>query len=223
MTDDSERAVEEVSGRRATRIAKWAVEGLWWLGVLVVVGLVGWLLVSPVAMGAYGLTPELGVDVSVSQGLTSGDTTLPASGDMLAGPARLEWRAERAHLEAETVSWWFQLLSIGLMLPIVAGVLWGIGTLRSFLSDVRAGRVFTDANARRFYRLAWLVVGLGVAGPLVDYARGWTYLELAGVSGPVGPAASWSLGPLLLGALLLVLAASWRYGVELQRELDLTV
>lgn len=223
MTFESGRAMEDVSGRRATRIAKWAVEALWWLGVLVAAGLLGWLVISPVAMVAYGVTPEVGVDVSVPEHLTAGDTTLTASASTLAGPPRLEWDAERGHLEAETASWWFHFVSIGLMLPLIAGVLWGVGMLRSFLSDVRAGDVFTDANARRLYRLAWLVVALGVAAPVVDYARGWAFLELAEVSGPVGPTASWSIGPFLLGALVLVLAASWRYGVELQREHDLTV
>jgi hypothetical protein len=112
-----------------------------------------------------------------------------------------------------------------LMFPAVAAMLSWVHLLRGILRDVLQARVFTDANARRLSGMGWLLIGICVAMPVLARARSWFVLTRVQVSGadpaPFGPElSSWGL---LSGLLLLSLAYVWKYGVELQRERELTV
>jgi hypothetical protein len=85
--------------------------------------------------------------------------------------------------------------------------------------------VFTSANADRLSKLGWLAIGVAVLAPPLQYWRSWIVLrrlDLDAVSlSPARP--EWFDGSVAYGLLLLVLASAWRYGVELQRDRDLTV
>jgi hypothetical protein len=97
--------------------------------------------------------------------------------------------------------------------------------LRAFLSAVISEEMFTARNARRLSRLGWLLVVVGVAGPQLERLRGalimsqirlshGAQLSLASVDGNT----IW-----VLGVLVLVIAAAWRHGADLQMERELTV
>jgi hypothetical protein len=130
----------------------------------------------------------------------------------------------QTRLEFRTRRWSFFYAANALFLPFMAAMLLGLRLLRSFLADVMAGEVFTPGNAQRLSKLGWLVIALGVAGPRLEYWRGWMVLQRAQLSGAaLSPASTDTTGLWLVGVLVLVLAAAWRYGAELQQERDLTV
>ena len=110
-----------------------------------------------------------------------------------------------------------------LMLSVATAALVGLHWLRAFLRDVTAGQVFTIVNAQRLSRIGWLLIGVAVLrtvvpflfGGLVSfYSPGMILPMLFGIV-----VNTW----LVSGLLLLVIAAAWRYGSELQNERDLTV
>jgi hypothetical protein len=112
-----------------------------------------------------------------------------------------------------------------LAVPGALALLLGVGLLRAMLREVRSGEVFTAENARRVSWIGWLLVVMGFLAPFLENLRTGIILHAAGLTGiALGTAdhqGRWSL--VLPGLLVLVLAAAWRHGVELQQDRDLTV
>jgi hypothetical protein len=132
-----------------------------------------------------------------------------------------------ADVEIETRTWWVFYAANVTTVAMVLAILSMVYLVRAFLSSVIAGEVFTARNARRLSVLGWLLVAVGVAGPQLQRVRAAVILshirELGGVGARLSAADPEGGAIWLLGALVLVLAAAWRYGSELQMERDLTV
>ncbi len=213
---------QSVAGSRATRIAKVAMDGLGLIALLAAVVIAAWLLLSPLLMQKTGVEPAVKVPVAIGSGsvlrtvpLRSPDTLLASHPLLVHGEAELQFR---------TTNWVLQFLVNGVTLLGVAIVLLAIHLVRSFLAEVKAGAVFTLPNARRLSRLGWLLVAVGVGAPILEYWRSSMVLGRAQLEGvALAPAILTGWNPILAGVLVLVLAAAWRYGVELQRDRDLTV
>lgn len=206
-------------GRRATRLAKILVDITWWAGIAGAVFLTALVVLWPLAT-PEGLDPSARVDVSIS------DATVRERLDVAAaGPTavRAELEDVRGSLELHPTRWWLVLLG-----AIVAGLglgatLLAVHLLRSFLKDVLNATVLTATNATRLNRLGWVLVAAGVAWPLLDFAYATVLLRSAQLSGVSLGLSVQSIGTVIPGLLVLVVAATWQYGVELQTDRDLTV
>ena len=212
-------------GKRATRIAKLGMDMAWWVALMFSALLAILFLLSPVLLtNGSGLNT---VGVTVANSDDSGPRTMPLSAPdaALASHVVLEERNPMRRLEFRTTQWrWFLMIN-WVILPAMAALLLGTHLLRSFLADVLEARVFTGANAARLSKFGWLVIAMGIAGPLLDRWRSWMVLNRLHLTGPAlaPPDLDWDTGSVMLGVLLLVLASAWRYGAELQQERDLTV
>jgi hypothetical protein len=208
----------EGTGRRVTRLAKLLADVTWWLVILTALGLI--VFWATAAVGG-GVTPTImAVQVAIPDSaarrmlplvpLDTGIATQPVLKDV-AGT-----------LEFGTSEGWMVLLGGIVVLPALGALLLGLHLLRSFLRDVLAADVFTAMNARRLSRLGWVLVVAGVVLPVLKFlytAFVVQRADLAGVPLRVGMHSSL----IVPGILVLVVAAAWRYGVELQREQELTV
>jgi Protein of unknown function (DUF2975) len=214
----------DVAGTTATRLAKAATDLLWWVALAFSVILVILFLLSPVLLKNDSGVNTVAVQVSFGDPahrtvpLDSPDT--PRASDVV-----LTERDTTHHLEFHTTDWALFVMVNWVFLPLLTALLFGVHLLRSFLADVLAADVFTRRNAGRLSRLGWLAIGLGIAGPALEYWRSSivlarTQLETFALT-PATP--EWEEGSVLSGLLLLVLASAWRYGAELQQERDLTV
>ena len=126
-------------------------------------------------------------------------------------------------LELRPLEWWLVLLGGLVAVPGIAAGLLGLHLLRSFLRDVLAAEVFTAANARRLSWLGWLMVIGGVALPVLEFGYSLFLVRRAGMPDlPVGVGID-GFDAVVPGLLVLVVAAAWRYGVELRQDHDLTV
>ena len=212
-----------IAGGRSTRIAKGIMDIFWWLSLAATVTVTIVLFLGPALMKARGIAPKVQLEVELEHGralealpLRTSDTLTASAPVLTRGEATLQFRTTRPGL-----------LFMGLLstLPGVLAFLLGVGLLRSILRDVRKGEVFTAANARRVSWLGWLLVVAGILIPIVETVRAQLIVKTAGLSGvTLGPPShrgEWSLA--IPGLLVLVLAAAWRHGVELQRDRDLTV
>lgn len=214
---------ETTAGGRITRFAKVLVDIAWWLGIAAGVLLVGLVLVWP-TLTREGLDPTTHVEVSIAD--EAARRLLPAAPAGAGSPPTVEvtdLEELEGELELRVNEWWLVVVGGGVALTGLAAVLFGLHLLRMFLGDVLAGEVFTAANARRISRLGWLLVVAGVAVPILDAAYAlalYRFADLSDASVGVGIDGFPAVFP---GLLALVVAGAWRYGVELQRDHDLTV
>lgn len=109
------------------------------------------------------------------------------------------------------------LMSAAVLVPFVF-LLTGLWCLRLFLRDVLAGQVFTARNARRLALLGWLFVAYALIRIVIAFAVGYTFVINVMII-----ASMLAQPALIMGLLVLVIAAAWRYGSELQQDRDLTV
>lgn len=177
------------------------------------------LLLWPMLTG--GELPETSVRVSIAD--DDAGRLLPLTAPD-AGFARQPLLTDvQGTLAMKTDEAWPLVLGGAIAAPFMAALLFGLHLARGFLADVLKTEVFTDANARRLSLMGWLLVVAGLAWPLLEF--GYTVLmvrraNLEGVGLGVGLE---SMGTVLPGLLVLVVAAAWRYGVELKRDQQLTV
>jgi hypothetical protein len=212
----------DAAGRRATRIAKIALDVMWWAGLALAPILGLGILLSPVLARDAGFQLGVGVPVSIGED-ASGTVRLASADTMVAARAVVEAETQR-QLDFDTRSAGFFVLAHVTFLPMLAAALAGVRLLRLLLADVLAGSVFTLRNAARLSWVGWLAIILSIAGPLHERVRSGLILGRLRLSGAaLAPADGGGNGLWLMGVLLLVLAAVWRYGAELQEERDLTV
>jgi hypothetical protein len=227
----------DVAGRRATRVARVFVELIWWVALVFVVVVTAIFVAAPLLpdsrfmvrfdwdgvhihkragpWAAIGLVVESGDHPVTRQSLSSADT-LRAANVVLEQETHTE-------LEFDTRLWGFFYAANALFLPIMAALLFGLHLLRSFLRDVLAADVFTTRNARRLLTLGWLLIAFSILGPALESLRARLILKHTGLRAAGLSPANSDGNLLLMGLLALVIAAAWRYGVELQQERDLTV
>jgi hypothetical protein len=228
------------SGRRAARIAKLVADVTWWLGLVLCVALIGVFFTAP-ALEHSGVTATFAWNsVGIDGGHGLPRTTIRAALADSAAPVSLAvtdtTRLAGIRLvgdpvttvEVRTRRWGVFYAANAMSVAMVLVSLVMVYLVRAFLSAVIADDVFTVRNARRLSTLGWLLVAVGVAGPQLERVRAMMMLSEIRAAGAVGvrlsPAnAEGSNTVWLLGVLVLVLAAAWRYGSELQMERDLTV
>lgn len=210
----------------AARIAKlWLDIGLVLLGLAIVV-LVLWFLVTPflwhdrfesdltvlVSVGERTLLPVYHLDLGgpPSAGLDEFRNTrlVEATGElrMLTTRRGLHYLGLLGYAVGVAIAWW---------------VLWMI---RAVVKSALEGRPFERVNSRRL-RNAGLVILVGsVAWPLSQYFLAVHVLKRVAVQGlPLAAAVPFSSDPMLIGLLLLVLAAVFSHGADLEDERSLTV
>lgn len=106
-----------------------------------------------------------------------------------------------------------QLLARGDWLVGGLGLLVGARAIDPLLGSIAEGRPFAPGNARRLVVLAGTVAVAGVLAPLLPQIAGFLVLDRTGLAGPAFMATpSVEPAPLLVGALVLAVAAAFRAG-----------
>ena len=113
-----------------------------------------------------------------------------------------------------------QMLARGDLLVLGLGTAAASLLLVPILRSVAAGRPFEAGNSRRIAGLAVVVVAVAWVGPFLNLAATVLVLHRLGLDNPLAPSLTLGLNPLLLAALLLVLAESFRRGEQISREAD---
>ncbi|HEX5332993.1 MAG TPA: hypothetical protein VFW79_10145 [Cellulomonas sp.] len=115
-----------------------------------------------------------------------------------------------------------QLLGRGDGLVRGIGLLVGAVALQPVLRSISSGRPFARGNARRIAVVAGTVGVVGVVAPLLPRLAGRLVLERTGLAGTgaFALAPALSLEPLLVAALVLVVAAAFRAGETMARDMD---
>jgi hypothetical protein len=130
-----------------------------------------------------------------------------------------------ATLEVALRRWSVFYAANALSVARVLATLGMVFLLRAFLSAVISEEVFTARNAHRLSMLGWLLVAVAIASPQLERLRAALIMSQIRLSvgaqlshASVDGNAIW-----VLGVLVLVIAAAWRHGADLQMERELTV
>ncbi len=209
--------------RAATLTAKLWLDIAFLVVVAAGIGLGLWLLISPLVLRG-GQVGDIAIPVAVGSG--SVHPSLALDVDTLAAPGirRAVLVEARGELRVQTTNWPLQFFpNLGLLLGLVV-VLVVLLMLRRILADVAAGDPFAAANANRMRVIGIILVAMGALGPVVEHFVARSLLRRIPVHG-VDLTAPFDLrlDVILIGLLLLVLAAVFGYGSELERERSLTV
>jgi hypothetical protein len=115
-----------------------------------------------------------------------------------------------------------QLLGRGDWLVRGIGLLVGALALRPVLLSICSGRPFARGNARRIAVVAGTVAVVGIVAPLLPEIAGQLVLERTGLARTGAFAAVPGVSPeqLLVAALVLVVAAAFRAGETMARDVD---
>lgn len=206
-----------------TRAAKVWLDIAFFLAAAAGIGLALWLVVSPLVLRG-GQVGDITIPVAVGSG--SLRPTLTVEVDTIAAPSirRAVLVEARGELRVQSTSWSLQFFpNLGLLIGI-AVVLYVLLLLRRMLSSVLAGDPFAAANATRMRIMGVILVAAGALGPVAEHLATGTMLRMVPVR-DVALTAPFDLrlDVILVGLLLLVLAAVFGYGSELERERSLTI
>jgi hypothetical protein len=206
-----------------------------------------WLLLSPVIMGGTRQTITGAVSLAVGEAgppqslpvspviiygilgveeagfLQSLPITVVSNNTVLVSP-RLGWTV--GEMQFQTSNWRMQILFfLGMIIPgiLYLGILY---LIRQFLVDAMQGIPFALDNAQRLKWIGWLLLGIAVVKPALNYLTGHWILSAVTVQGPM-------LSPwidlrfirtcVLVACFSLILSVIFRHGVELEKEHSLTV
>ncbi len=211
-----EKILSDPAGKRSLSTLTLIIDVVWWLSlVAIVLGGALVVLVATHAIRASVLSFEFyfqprGADYRVLTRSLGGSAAQirDASGQLSFARPPMPFVLAGAAVLAVAAGWWLVI----------------VDQLRRLLRSVRAGATFAPDNAARLQRIGAAVIGFVLLRSVVVWggslylqhmvaARGLSVRSHFGLDVPV----------ILLGLLLLVLAAAFRVGAELQEDHDLTI
>jgi hypothetical protein len=164
---------------------------------------------------------------SVEEGTAAPETLFPwrdtANGTVDAATGRppvevSPWGNMRLYLAGPTAQ--DRLAQAGPRLAVHALVLFVIWLLWRIVRTLPTGEVFTAANGRRMVGIGLAVALGGSAVQLLAYAGERDIIARSAAAGILKAAFSFSFLPLVVGAVLILLAEIFRQGVRLRTEVD---
>ncbi|MBV8989477.1 MAG: DUF2975 domain-containing protein [Solirubrobacterales bacterium] len=193
-----------------------AIGVLWWLSIAATIAAAAVLVVlathrasgGALKLDFYFQLPPSAYHISSSQLGASAAKAGLSSGQLSFARPRLSFVLVAAGILALAAAWWLFVLH----------------QLRALLAALQAGDTFARQNALRLRRIGFAVIAFELAHSLAIWAGG-LYLEHTVVARGVNLRSHFGVDMLVLvvGLLLLALAAAFRVGSELADEQALTV
>jgi Protein of unknown function (DUF2975) len=202
--------------KRSLSVLKLVLDGLWWLSIAAIT-LVGALVVLLAAHAIHSGA------ISVVSYLQLRPSTYKLIANQLGGPSA-EIRNVSAALAFTRPRAAFVLVAGAILAVAGAWLLTVLHQLRQLVGSAQKGEMFAPANAGRIQRIGIAVIGFELVRSVAEWA-GSLYLKdnvsTRGLS--LRSHLALNIPVLLVGLLLLVLAAAFRLGTQLQEDHDLTV
>lgn len=126
-------------------------------------------------------------------------------------------------LRLESLNWKFTFYSYASTLMIAMGLAYSFYLLRSVLHDIIQGDPFSQKNTQRIRRIGYLVLLLGFARPAIEYIAAKQILRELVVEPSLSVPTLFNVEFILVSLLILLLGQVWSYGLELQRDQQLTI
>lgn len=202
--------------KRLTRSVKRALDLIWWLAVIT---LVLYPLIIVVGAGqeskdvqipsSFRIYADVSPDVAPDS-VSLADTIVRGQGEV-----RIETN--------DTFAWY---LSHGIRIIVVIVLMYGLAQLRKVFTALSNGQPFSPDNAERIRRLGYVVVAWNALIPVLQGVGSWLILdaielELRGAQ--FTPSFGLSIGGIIVGMAIVVLAGVLREAVEAHEDRSLTI
>jgi hypothetical protein len=177
-----------------------------------------WFLLLPPITGTRPV-----IKASVNVGVEESVPVVSSQSEALISPKFSKITGE---LQFQTRDWRVQALTQLGRIVLVLLIMGFLYSTRQFMTRTMEGTPFTFGNARCLQSMGWLVMGIGLAQPATDYLISHWVLSIAKIQSPflspwISPA--FTVICFMVAAFILILAAIFRHGVELENERSLTV
>jgi hypothetical protein len=208
---------------RLARFIKVVLDIIFGLSVFAIVALVLWMAFSPLILGQAEVMGTATVPVILGTGeepkfevnfkSKPDDAIRFAFVDEAEGTLRLETRSALLVVIANAAK-----------LVVAIGLAYIFYLLRVVMQTILDGEPFAAENGLRVRRLGYAVLGIAFLGPAVQYLAATEILSRLPNAVPALNAGPTFDTAMLLGALfILLLAHIWGYGLQLERDRELTI
>jgi hypothetical protein len=185
--------------------------------------LVLWIALSPVILKQTGIVGTASVPVLIGAGedpqlevmfTNQSNSSIQAS--------YLDNAEGTLRLETSSILMLFTANAAKLLVGI--GLAYIFYLLRVILQNILDGKPFTPESGKHMRRLGYAVLLLGILRPTVEYIAANEVLNQLQSSTPIlNPGPTFQVETVLTALLILLLAYIWNYGLELERDMALTV
>ena len=207
---------------KLTRIVKTILDIIFGFLVFSCIALLLLIVLSPlILMGAdIPLTASVPVGIG-SPGEQQFDVQITNSADI--GIRNAFVNQAQGVLRLESLNWKYIFYSYSSDLIIALVLAYSFYLLRSVLHDIMQGDPFSQKNTLRIRRIGYLVLLLGFVRPAIEYIAAKQILRELVVQPSLSVPALFNVEFILVSLLILLLGQVWSYGLELQRDQELTI
>jgi hypothetical protein len=208
---------------RLGRIVKTVLDILFGLSVFVCVGLILWVAVAPLVLNqsqGWG-TASVPVTIGVGQEpqFDVSFTSLPEDEMNAAYVTDAE-----GTLQIETRNFLLVLITNAAKIIGLVGVAYIFYILRSIVKDIQGGEPFAEENIRRIRKLGYVLLIFSILFQVAQFLAASEVLRrLPEVQPELSAGHAFDAGVILISLLVLLLAHVWSYGLEIERDRELTI
>ena len=208
---------------KLTRFVKILLDVIFGLLVFVCVFLVLWIALSPLVLNVIDVPITASVPVAIGAG-DEPQFEVKVAGAEAKGIQAAFVEGAQGTLRLETTDWSIILISNLSKLLVAIGLAYVVYLLRSVLQTILKGDPFAPENTVLIRRIGYLVLLVGFLKALVEYFAARVILNQLTIVVPTLSLPSPFEAEIILASLLiLVLAQVWSYGLDLEREKELTI
>jgi hypothetical protein len=215
--------MSEFSNSTLSRGVKIIVDLIYGLLIGACVFLILWITIAPVIMKSGFIPITASVPVAVGVGA---DPQMEVQIENSAAKGISASFVDGAHgtLRLETYNWIFVFTSNLSKLLVAIGLAYVFYLLRLVLRAINEGQPFTPENSRRIRKMGYMVLLIAFLRPTIDYIAANEILnQLKIVTPSLSPPSTFTVETILASLLILILAQIWSYGLELERDRELTI
>lgn len=208
---------------RLAKLLKIFLDFLLGLTILVCIGLVMWVALSPLMLRQFDVVGSASIPVRIGSGAEPQlEVSFQGATDELINDAFL--RESEGILYLETGSIALIAAANAAKLVLGGGLIYVLYLLREIVRAIVAGAPFTAEIGQKVRRLGFSVLLLSFISPLAQFIAASEILHRLPVPVPdLAPGPTFDSIYIFLALLILLLSYVWGYGLDLERDRELTV
>jgi hypothetical protein len=208
---------------RLARVVKTLIDVLYGLTIFTGVGLIIWLAIAPIVLnGSQGWgTASVPVTIGVGEEPQFDVDFTSSAEDEINAAYVVE---AEGTLQLQTRSFLLILITNAAKILGLVGLGYFLYLLRGVVKSILEGEPFAEENAGRIRKLGYVLLVVSILWPFIQYLAASEILRrLPEIDPAMKPGPTFDAGVVLISLLILLLAHVWSYGLEIERDRELTI